>query len=160
MDCVEGKKGTKKTLLVLTERKTRGEIVRLMPDKTIESVQNELDVLEAQLGSKLFAKLFQSITCDNGAEFQDPEGLERSIREGTRTSVYYCHPYCAYERGSNENCNRFIRRWYPKGFDFNAISLTDIQNLEEWINNYPREQFNYYSAADIFMPYMAYCTNS
>lgn len=160
MDCVEGKKGTKKTLLVLTERKTRGEIVRLMPDKTISSVKNELDALEAQLGSKAFCKLFKTITCDNGAEFQDPESIERSIYDGTRTSVYYCHPYCAHERGSNENCNRFIRRWYPKGTDFNATTLKDIERLEEWINNYPREQFNYYSAADLFMPLMASCTNS
>ena len=62
MDCVEGKKGTRKTLLVLTERKTRNEIIRLMNDKTAASVIKALNALEKQLGSELFAQVFQTIT--------------------------------------------------------------------------------------------------
>lgn len=157
MDSVVGAKGTKKTLLVLTERLSREEIIRLMPDKTIESVKNELDVLEAEYGEN-FSRIFKSITCDNGSEFQDPDGLEQSIAGGTRTSVYYCHPYCAHERGSNENANRLIRRWYPKGYDFNATTIEDIQRLEAWINSYPREIFQYLSASDIFSSHLATCT--
>lgn len=74
MDCVEGKKGTKKTLLVLTERKTRNEIIRLMKDKTAASVVKALNALEKELGPKLFALIFQTITVDNGSEFSDFSG--------------------------------------------------------------------------------------
>lgn len=147
MDCVEGKKGTKKTLLVLTERKTRKEIIRLMPDKTAKSVIAALDRLERRLGTVMFRKIFQSITIDNGSEFSDCEGIERSCISGKkRTKAYYCHPYSSYERGSNENQNKLIRRFYPKGYDFSKTSAAAIAALEGWVNNYPRKIFGYSTA--------------
>mgnify|MGYP000207188928 CR=1 FL=1 len=151
MDCVEGKKGTRKTLLVLTERKTRNEIIRLMNDKTAASVIKALNALEKQLGSEL-AQVFQTITVDNGSEFSDYEGIEKSlIHKGhKRTKVYFCHPYSAYERGSNENQNRMVRRHYPKGYDFTNTTPAEIRKLEKWINDYPREMFNYYSSAELY----------
>ncbi len=155
MDCVEGKKKTKETLLVLTERLTRDEIVRLMKDKTADSVTSELDALERELGSEKFALLFRSITIDNGSEFSDCEGMERSINGGTRTKVYYCHPYSAYERGSNENCNKLIRRHFPKGTSFKGVSREIIKKLEKWINNYPRGIFGYHSSGELFRQYVA-----
>lgn len=151
MDSVEGKKGTKKTLLVLTERKTRNEIIRLMKDKTAASVLKELDAIEAEMGAERFALIFQSITVDNGSEFSDYEGIERSSTgEGKRTTLYFCHPYSSYERGSNENQNKMIRRHYPKGYDFTAVTPADIRKLEKWINNYPRGIFNYYSSSELY----------
>ena len=132
MDCVEGKKGTKKTLLVLTERKTRKEIIRLMPDKTAKSVIAALDRLERRLGAVMFRKIFQSITIDNGSEFSDCEGIERSCISGKkRTKAYYCHPYSSYERGSNENQNKLIRRFYPKGYDFSKTSAAAIAAIAQ-----------------------------
>lgn len=151
MDCVEGKKKTKKTLLVLTERKTRREIIRLMKDKTAESVVKALDGIEAEMGAELFARVFLTITVDNGSEFSDYEGIERSsLGEGQRTTVYFCHPYSSYERGSNENQNKMVRRHYPKGYDFTSVTAAEIRRLEKWINNYPREIFGYYSSADLY----------
>lgn len=151
MDSVEGKKGTKKTLLVLTERKTRNEIIRLMKDKTAASVLKELDAIEAEMGAERFALIFQSITVDNGSEFSDYEGIERSSTgEGKRTTLYFCHPYSSYERGSNENQNKMIRRHYPKGYDFTAVTPADIRKLEKWINDYPRGIFNYYSSSELY----------
>lgn len=152
MDCVEGKKGTRKTLLVLTERKTRNEIIRLMNDKTAASVIKALNALEKQLGSELFAQVFQTITVDNGSEFSDYEGIEQSSihKDRKRTKVYFCHPYSAYERGSNENQNRMVRRHYPKGYDFTNTTPAEIRKLEKWINDYPREMFNYYSSAELY----------
>lgn len=147
MDCVEGKKKTKKTLLVLTERKTRKEIIRLMPDKTAASVVTALDKLERRLGATMFQKTFRSITMDNGCEFSDCAGIEKSCITGQqRTKAYYCHPYSSYERGSNENQNKMVRRKYPKGYDFSKTSAKAIQMLENWINNYPRKIFNFETA--------------
>ena len=151
MDSVEGKKRTKKALLVLTERKTRNEIIRIMKDKTAASVLSTLDALEAEMGAKRFALIFQTITVDNGSEFSDYEGIERSATgEGKRTNVYFCHPYSSYERGSNENQNKMIRRHYPKGYDFSNVTPADIQKLENWINNYPRKIFDFYSSSDLY----------
>lgn len=156
MDCVEGKKGTKKTMLVLTERYTRYEIIRIMKDHTAASVVKALNGIERAYGAD-FYKIFQSITIDNGSEFSDYEGLEQSCRRsGTRTKVYYCHPYSSYERGSNENQNKMIRRHYPKGVSFERVTPADTRRLEKWINNYPRGIFGYFTSADLYEA----CVNS
>ena len=150
MDSVLPGKGGKKTLLVLTERRTRAELIRLLKDHTAESVVKALNRIERKIGSEKFSKIFKSITIDNGPEFSDCDGMEKScIKVGNRTKVYYCHPYSAYERGSNENQNKMIRRHYPKGTNFDNLTAKDIKKLESWINNYPREMFNFYSSADL-----------
>ena len=150
MDCVEGKKKTKETLLVLSERKARKEIMIKMKDQTAGSVVAALDRLERRYGT-LFYKIFQTITVDNGSEFADVEGLERSCRrKGKRTTVFYCHPYSSYERGTNENINRMIRRWFPKGTDFGQVPKKAIQAVEDWLNAYPREILGFRSADEVF----------
>ena len=92
MDCVIGKQGTKETILAFTERLTRYEIVFKMPDHKAATVVRFVNKLEKRYG-KLFRKLFKSITVDNGVEFSDFKGLEKSIYGGKRTNVYYCNPY-------------------------------------------------------------------
>ena len=57
---------------------------------------------------------------------------------GDRTHSYYCHPYSAYERGSNENGNRMVRRRVPKGTDFTGITEEDAVQVQRWVNEYPR----------------------
>ena len=110
MDTVVGKKGASEVLLVLTERKTREEIIRKMKSKSQYCVVKELDKIERKLGSKKFRETFKTITCDNGCENLDYEGIERSVlTKQSRTKVYYAHPYSAWERGSNENANKFFR---------------------------------------------------
>ena len=77
----------------------------------------------------------------------DYEGMEQScIRKGKRTQIYYAHPYCSGERGTNENNNRMIRRWIPKGIAIDNISKEFIKKIEEWLNNYPRAMFDYKSS--------------
>lgn len=141
MDTVVGgqKKGTS-CLLVLSERMTREEIIIKMRDKKSASVVHALNMLERKYGSKTFRKKFQTITCDNGVEFLNGEGIEKSrYTKGNRTRLYYCHPYSAYERGTNENINRMIRRFFPKGISFDEVTKKQIQHVEDWINNYPRK---------------------
>lgn len=150
MDCVVGTQTTPKVLLVLTERKTRREIVRLMPSKTTESVIKELDGIEKKFGRELFKKVFCTITVDNGSEFMDCDGMTFNKKGEKRTKVFYCHPYSSYERGSNENLNKMVRRWYPKGESFMMTSKEEIAALEEWMNEYPREIFEYDTAASMF----------
>ena len=79
------------------------------------------------------------------------KSLERSIlRKGTRTKMYYCHPYTSCERGSNECANKMIRRKFPKGTDFNKVSRAEVKKAEEWMNNYPREILGWKTAEIVF----------
>ncbi len=73
--------------------------------------------------------------------------ISSSAYGGKRTEIYYCHPYCSSERGSNENCNRIIRRWIPKGQDIGQYSEGYIQKVQDWINYYPRRLHGHFSAA-------------
>ena len=137
---VSGQKNGRSCLLVLSERMTRQEIIRKLPDKKAASVVRALDRLEKEMGSRSFRETFQTITCDNGVEFLDGAGIEKSCRsKKQRTTLFYCHPYSAYERGTNENINRMIRRFYPKGYNFDEVTPKEVQRLEDWINHYPRE---------------------
>ena len=77
----------------------------------------------------------------------DCAGMESSCRRsGARTHVYYCHPYSAYERGSNEAANRIIRRFLPKGTDFSSLTRQKVKEIEAWMNDYPREKLGWKSA--------------
>lgn len=150
MDSIMGCKGSKKALLVLTERRTRMGIVMLLEDHTAASVVKAINRLERRFG-KLFYKLFKSITVDNGCEFQDFEGIEAAHRrKGKRTVVFFCHPYSAFERGSNENMNRLIRRFFPKGTSFDTVTPEEVRAAEKWVNSYPRKLLGWQSAATLF----------
>lgn len=155
-DCVCGKKKTKEALFVLSERLTRNEIIMKIPDQTSASIVAALNKLERRYG-KRFSQIFKSITFDNGSEFADCAGIERSVygKDRKRTKAYYCHPYSAYERGTNENINKMIRRFLPKGTDFRKVTAAYIRRVETWINNYPREILGFATASDLFAAHLA-----
>jgi len=150
MDCVVGKREERAVLLVLSERKTREEIIFKIPNKTQESVIKAIDALENKYKER-FREKFKTITVDNGPEFLNYKELERSIINPgrVRTKIFYAHPYSSWERGTNENINKLIRRFIPKGTDISKISKAKIKSIEKWINNYPRRIFGYKSAKEI-----------
>lgn len=141
MDTVVSAKDTGKScLLVLSERMGREEIILKIRDKKSSTVVRALNRLEKKYGSKTFREKFKTITCDNGVEFLDATGIEKSIyTKLPRTTLYYCHPYSSYERGTNENINRMIRRFFPKGTNFDDVTPKQVAMVEAWINNYPRK---------------------
>lgn len=147
MDCVDGP--TKNSLLVFTERITRKEIIFSIPNKTTATIVGCINILERRYG-KLFRKVFKSITVDNGSEFSNCKGMEKSIYRGQRTKFYYCHPYSGFERGTNERMNREIRRKIPKGTDLSIITQKRAQEVEDWINEYPRQVLNFATANELF----------
>ncbi len=151
MDLVVGARGGKKALLVITERVTRYQHIILIKDKTQQSVIKALNQLERKLGREVFSSHFKSITCDNGVEFQDYEGIEKSVfsKKKKRTEVYFAHPYSSFERGSNENANRLIRRLLPKGYTFDALKQSDVQQVARWMNKMPRKIFAGKSAKEM-----------
>ena len=150
-DLVIGKRKKGCVLLTFTERLTREEIIIKIKGKNNEYVVKALNSLERKYGKRFYNK-FKTITFDNGVEFMDYEGMEKScLRKKKRTSIYYAHPYCLGERGSNENNNRLIRRWIPKGTSIDEISKEFIQKIENWINNYPRAIFDYKSSNELLL---------
>ena len=149
MDLVVGK--GRCCLQVMTERVTRKELIFKIPDKKQESIKKNIDMLEMKYKDE-FKEIFKSITMDNGTEFLDQEGLETScLKEGEkRTTCYYAHPYSSWERGSNENANKLMRRFIPKGADISKYSDIQIKQVEDWINNYPRRMFGYKTANQMY----------
>lgn len=139
---------SKECLLVLTERSTRREEIYRMSSRTQAETVRILDEIEARLGTDAFRARYRTITCDNGVEFLDSERLTASLSGGKRTELYYCHPYSSYERGSNENANKLIRRFIPKGNDISRYPDSYISQIEEWMNSYPRRILGGLSATE------------
>lgn len=132
---------SKDCLLVLTERTTREEEIYRMKARTQAETVRILNEIERNLGKGAFQKRYRTITCDNGVEFLDYENITASLYGGKRTELYYCHPFSSYERGSNENGNKLVRRFVPKGDDISKYSDEYISSVAEWMNNYPRRIF-------------------
>lgn len=151
MDSVEGSENSKKSLLVLSERKTRKELIFINENMTSKQVVDKINLLEKILG-KYFKETFKTITMDNGSEFSRVEELAKSIiyKNKTRTELYYCHPRTPTERGTNENINKMIRKYIHKGTNFDNKTNIEIFEIQEAINNYPRGIFQYDTSNDKF----------
>ena len=123
---------------------TREQITIKVKNGRQSGIPASVNRLEEKYGEEFSGK-FKTITFDNGVEFLDWESIERSvIKEGTqRTQVYFAHPYSAWERGSNENHNRVIRRFIPKGKRIALVSEKEVKEIERWMNNYPRKILGY-----------------
>jgi IS30 family transposase len=120
-----------------------------MPDKSSIEVVKVMKGLHKVYGNK-FSQIFKTITCDNGGEF-----AMANFVKGYGTEVYFAHPYSAFERGSNENQNKMIRRLYPKGTDFAKVTNKDIKSLQDFMNSYPRAILGGYSSAEVAEACMA-----
>ena len=150
-DLIVGAKGKSKVcLFTMIERKTRLYLSFKVENKEMKNIVNILNSLEDKFGSKDFKLIFKSITFDNGTEFRDFKGMEQSIFDNTlRTKIYYANPYHSWERGSNENGNRMMRKYYPKGTNFSKISHKAILKTTNMINYSNRKLLNNLSSAQM-----------
>ena len=147
MDTIIGRKeGKKQSLLVLTERLTRYQIVYRTPDKTSAATVHALDRIIPSFPQGTF----KTLTVDNGSEFQDCHGMENDPQGKKRLTVYYCHPYTSCERGSNERNNRILRRHFPKGKSLNKVTQQQCDNAADALNNMPRKILGWHTAAERF----------
>lgn len=90
-----------------------------------------------------FRKLFKTITCDNGCEFAAAKEMEQFA------PIYYCHPYSSWERGTNENQNKLIRRFCKKGKSMACVTADHAEYITLWMNNYPRRLLGWRRPADL-----------
>lgn len=150
-DCVKGPRGKSKvSVFTLTERKTREQKIMKIGTTSQEEIKRCMDELERSYSTN-FSEKFKSITFDNGVEFLDWSSLEKSVlsAESRRTTTYYTHAYSSWERGSNENHNRMIRRFIPKGMNISKVSDGRIKQIEDWMNNYPRKILGYQTPNEV-----------
>ena len=112
--------------------------------KTQEEIIRVLNELEEKLDCYFYV-IFRKSIPDNGVEFLDFDGIEKSIHEtlAKRTEVHYTHTYCPYEKPHIEN-NHILLRWLiKKGFDITLLSTNDILDIINRLNNYPRPKKGY-----------------
>jgi len=153
MDCIEsGREKGSACLLVLVERKTRlTKVIKLRNQTQIEVIK-AINRIERRMGSRKFRTEYKSITVDNGSEFLNWRGIEKSWYKGTkkpRTQVYFCHTYCSWQRGTNEQTNGLLRMFFPKGSAITELCAEEILTGQEWLNNYPRKVLNGLSANEL-----------
>ncbi len=127
---------------VLVERKTRLTRLKKVHDKTALSSRLALDCLL----KPLLKPLRRSVTYDNGPENQEHHVLNQNLG----TDSYFCEPYHSWEKGTVENTNGLIRRFFPKRTNFDTISDAQIQQVESWLNHRPRKCLNFKSPAESF----------
>lgn len=146
IDTVIGRKSkTDKAVLSLCERQTRKYIGIPIAGKNAEAVKVGLLRLKKWAGSK-FSEIFKTITADNGSEFADLSSLEQD----TKTTVYFAHPYSAWERPSNERANGLLRRFIPKYRRIDGYDTDEIYFACEWANDLPRKILGYHTPNELF----------
>ena len=133
-DLVIGK-DNKSAIGTIVERKTRFTLILKLNSKKADEVA---DVFSKML-NQLNAKFKKSMTYDNGIEM----ARHQKITEKTGMKIYFAHPYSSWERGTNENTNGLIRRYLPKGTNFNEISENQLQIIQQKLNNRPRKIIGY-----------------
>ncbi len=134
-------------LLVLVDRKSRRYVIELIDHVTQGDV---VKALRRMIRRGALGKV-RSITTDNGCEFLDPDKIKAVVG----CNVYYTRAYASWEKGSVENCNRFVRRWYPKGTDFGKCTRGEMHKLENVINSIHRKMLNGLTAYEYDTAYAA-----
>jgi IS30 family transposase len=87
-----------------------------------------------------------TFTFDNGSEMAEHELIERD----TGATVYFAHPYCSHERGTNENTNGLLREFFPKKTPFAMVTQKELNLVVKLLNDRPRKRLNYRTPAEVF----------
>jgi transposase, IS30 family len=115
MDSVLGTRGGK-VLLTLQFDQCATMLAFIRDANTSQSVIDVFNMLESTFGLETFQRLFPVILTDNGSEFSNPDALERSVDgEHKRTNIFYCDPYCSWQKPNVENNHLNLRKIFPKG---------------------------------------------
>ena len=141
-DCIESSKNSKTALLVIADRATRMTKIRKLTRKTAEQASS--NIIFALKDYNIIN--LKTITYDNGSEFCYHEKVNSELK----TESFFCNPYHSWEKGTVENINGLIRRFFPKGTDFDTITQEEIQYVEDWINNRPMKCLQFKTPLETF----------
>ena len=139
---VSGQGKSKACFATLAERKTRFYIAVKMPDRRAETMENAI----VAVLSAFPPQLVKTITCDRGAEFAN----WRRIEERLHCEVYFADPYCAWQKGTNENLNSLLREFYPKGRNLSRVAPATLKRNLALINARPRKVLHFHSPQELW----------
>ncbi|RSD28576.1 IS30 family transposase [Vibrio pectenicida] len=137
--------GQKSFLLTLVDKMSKSVVIRKLANKQANTV---VEAFKDVHGSTFYD--FKTLTSDNGSEFAAHE----DIADITGSDFFFARPYHSWERGLNEHTNGLIRRFYPKGTDFNKVSEEEIAELEHILNTRGRASLGYRSPNDVFLEHL------
>ena len=146
---VSGLGKSKACFVTLAERKTRFYIAMKLPDKKALTVENAI----VKLLSEYPPQLVKTITCDRGSEFANWASIEKRLN----CDVYFADPYCAWQKGTNENSNGLLREFYPKGRNLSRVAPATLKRNLALINARPRKVLNFRSAQFLWDLELAKC---
>lgn len=129
-------------IATLVERRTRYVMLARVKGKETETVINAL-IKQAHLLPK---ELYKSLTWDRGSEMADHQRFTLA----TNIQVYFCDPQSPWQRGSNENTNRLLRQYFPKGTDLSVHSQATLNRVARELNERPRETLDFETPAERF----------
>lgn len=133
-DFVVSCRGGKACLLVVIDRKTRVIELRLLPNRLSRVTRRAI----FQIFNKLPDGQRRSLTLDNDTAHNRLPMLERVFSKD-ELKVLFCNPYSPWERGSVEAIIGILRRWFPKGTNFDQVTKEKVQYVQDWFNNRPME---------------------
>lgn len=139
---VSGQGKGKACFATFAERKTRFYIAVKMPNRKAETMAETV----IRTLSEFPPELVKTITCDRGTEFANWQRIEEELH----CDVYFADPYCAWQKGSNENSNGLLREFYPKGRNLSRVSPATLKRNLALINARPRKVLNFYSAQHLW----------
>jgi IS30 family transposase len=137
-------KGRRGYLVTCADRTSRYLIARKVHACASEPVAQRL----RQTLRKLPPEKRRSLTVDNGREFARPLELEKKLD----LSLYFAHPYHAWERGTNENTNGLLRQYLPKGTDLTQVTDEQLRSHVRQLNHRPRKCLGFQTALEVFPP--------
>lgn len=140
---IDHKRKSKYCFVTLVERKSRLYIAKLLPDRTYENVTAAI----IELLSKFPEELRKTITCDRGKEFSGYKEIEEKLN----CDFYFADPYCAWQKGTNENSNGLLREFYPKGMDLSETTNEELNEKLKLLNNRPRKCIGFKTPLEIIM---------
>jgi IS30 family transposase len=139
-DLIAGSKNS--YIVTLVERHSRFVMLGKIKDRKSESVVSAL----IKQAKKLPSELYKSLTLDRGTEFAE----HRRFQVETNIDVYFCDPNSPWQRGSNENTNRLLRQYFPKGTDLSVHSQAKLNAVARQLNERPRKTLDYETPAERF----------
>jgi IS30 family transposase len=134
-------------IVTLVERHTRYVMLAKIPSRDTQTVVSAL----IKQAKKLPDELYKSLTWDRGKELTD----HKRFTMATNIAVYFCDPQSPWQRGSNENTNRLLRQYFPKGTDLSAHSQARLNYIARELNERPRMTLGYQSPAERFQACVA-----
>ena len=126
-------------IVTLVERQSRFTSLIKVPNKETATV---VAALTRQI-RKLPAALRRSLTWDRGHEM----AKHKAFTIATNVSVYFCDPHSPWQRGTNENTNRLLRQYLPRGTDLSGYSQSDLDAIALRLNQRPREALGFKTPA-------------